>query len=191
MDLSSYSNIQTALFVKIDVPDYAVLTFSDYNRALTIDGTAYVGLGQLLSISDTSSSIRSAPGDLNISISGIPNSSIAEILNNKIKGSSVVIWRMVFDPTTGQQLAITGNPAGRFRGIITNYSLEEDWQMGAITTSNTIIFSCANSIEILSNKISGRKTNPIDQKTLYPGDLSMDRVPNLAKSNFNFGAVVK
>jgi hypothetical protein len=191
MDLSSYSNIQTALFVKIDVPDYAVLTFSDYNRALTIDGTAYVGLGQLLSISDTSSSIRTAPGDLNISISGIPNSSIAEILNNKIKGSSVVVWRMVFDPTTGQQLAITGNPAGRFRGIITNYSLEEDWQMGAITTSNTIIFSCANSIEILSNKISGRKTNPIDQKTLYPGDLSMDRVPNLAKSNFNFGAVVK
>jgi len=191
MDLSSYSNIQTALFVKIDVPDYAVLTFSDYNRALTIEGTAYVGLGQLLSISDTSSSIRTAPGDLNISISGIPNSSIAEILNNKIKGSSVVVWRMVFDPTTGQQLAITGNPAGRFRGIITNYSLEEDWQMGAITTSNTIIFSCANSIEILSNKISGRKTNPIDQKTLYPGDLSMDRVPNLAKSNFNFGAVVK
>jgi hypothetical protein len=41
------------------------------------------------------------------------------------------------------------------------------------------------------NKIAGRKTNSRDQKTFYPTDLSMDRVTQLANSNYNFGAVVK
>jgi len=43
----------------------------------------------------------------------------------------------------------------------------------------------------LSNKVSGRRTNPIDQKELYPTDPSMDRVVSLASSNFNFGAVIQ
>ena len=43
-------------------------------------------------------------------------------------------------------------------------------------------------VELLNNKVSGRQTNPRDQKLYYPTDLSMDRVPALAKSNFNFGA---
>jgi len=191
IDLSSYNSIQTSLFVKMTVPDYAVLTFSDYNRALTFGGTTYTGLGRLLAISDSSSSLRASAGDLTITISGIPNSSIAEILNNKIKGSAIEVWRWVFDPVTGQALAITGNPAGRFRGIVTNYSLEEDWDSTASTATNTILLTCASTVEILNNKVSGRRTNPTDQKALYPGDVSMDRVPTLANSNFNFGAVVK
>jgi hypothetical protein len=191
IDLTPYGAIQTSLFVSIDVPDYDVLTFSDYNRPITIDSVTYTGLGSLVAISDSTSSLRSSPGDLTITISGIPNSSIAEILNNKIKGSSVVVWRMVFDPTTGQKINITGNPAGRFRGIVSNYSLEEDWNTGSQTASNTILLTCASTVEILSNKISGRRTNPVDQNALYPSDLSMDRVPTLANSNFNFGAVIK
>jgi DNA repair exonuclease SbcCD nuclease subunit len=43
-------------------------------------------------------------------------------------------------------------------------------------------------VELLNNKTSGRRTNPGDQKEWYPTDLSMDRVPGLANSNFNFGA---
>lgn len=191
IDLTAYQSIQTNLFVKMTVPDYATMTFSDYNRALTVDGTNYTGLGRLLAISSSSSGLRASPGDLTITISGIPNSSIAEILDNKIKGSAIEVLRVVFDASTGQKLNITGNPAGRFRGIVANYSLEEDWDSNAGTATNTIILTCASTVEILTNKVSGRRTNPTDQKALYPSDLSMDRVPVLAKSNFNFGAVVK
>ena len=45
-----------------------------------------------------------------------------------------------------------------------------------------------SAINQLNNKVAGRRTNPIDQAEFYPGDQSFDRVPALAKSNFNFGA---
>lgn len=188
IDLSAYEHIQTALFCRMDVPDYEVLRFSSYNRSVTIDGETYLGLGTLLGVSDSTSELRVSGGDLSITLSGIPNTSIAEILDNKIKGSSIQVWRVVFDAITGQQLAITGNPAGRFQGIVNNYSLEEDWTPGGQSTSNTILLTCSSTVEILSNKVSGRRTNPIDQKDLYPSDVSMDRVLKLANSNFNFGA---
>lgn len=191
IDLSTYGEIETALFCRMDVPDYAILRFSNYNRPLTVNGESYNGLGTLLGITDSASSLRSSGGGLTITLSGIPNTSIAEILNNKIKGSAIQIWRVVFDPRTGQQLNIPGNPAGRFQGIVNNYSLEEDWQPGTDTSSNTMVLTCSSTVEILSNKVSGRRTNPTDQKAFYTGDLSMDRVPTLANSNFNFGAVIR
>ena len=188
IDLSSYSAIQTALFCRMDVPDYDVLRFSSFNRNVTIDGEVYSALGTLLGVTDSTSELRISPSDMTISISGIPNTSIAEILDNRIKGSAIEVWRVYFDAQTGQQLSILGNPAGRFQGIVNNYSLEEEWSNQ--TASNTIILTCSSEVEVLSNKVSGRRTNPTDQKALYPGDTSFDRVLKLSNSNYNFGAPV-
>ena len=189
LDLSNYSAIQTALFVRIDVPEYEVLTFSNYNRPLTIGDTTYTGLGSLMGITDTSSELRVSGGELTITLSGIANTNISDILTYRFKGSSVQVIRGIFDPATGQLLSIAGNPTGKFQGIVNNYSLNEEWS-GADAT-NTISLMCTSTIGVLSNKLSGRRTNPIDQKALYPTDVSMDRVPNLANSNYNFGAIVK
>jgi hypothetical protein len=175
----------------VDVPDYAVLRFSNYNIPVTINGESYTNLGTLLGVGDVSSDIRAAAGTLSVSITGIPNTSIAEVLSQTFKGSAIQIWRVFFDTQTKQVLNITGNPAGRFQGVITNFSLEEDWSQGATTTTNRITFTCSSSIDILSNKVAGRKTNSNDMKAWYPSDLSMDRVTTLAKSNYNFGAVIK
>lgn len=188
IDLSTYSAVQTALFCRMDVPDYAVLKFSSYNRNIDINGETYSALGTLLGVTDSTSELRVSGGDITITISGIPDTSIAEILDNKIKGSAILVWRVFFDAQTGEQLAITGNPAGRFQGIVNNYSLEEDWS--GREASNRIILTCASTVEVLSNKVNGRRTNPIDQKALYPTDESMDRVLKLSNSNFNFGAPV-
>lgn len=198
INLSSYKNVETAIFVKMvcnhyvanpgDTPVVQTMTFSQYDVPVTIDGVTYAPLGNLLGISETTSELRVSPGQLTITISGIPNSSIAEIVNSRIRGSTVEIWRMFFDPVTKQPLNIAGNPMGRFQGIVNNYALDEQYSGSA---TNTILLTCSSTIEVLSNKIAGRATNPIDQKQFFPNDLSMDRVPNLAKSNFNFGAVVK
>lgn len=199
-DLSSYGVIQTALVVEIYVeyykanssatPSSVYLRFSDYNLPLTVDGNVYSPTGQLLGITATENNLRAAPGGVSISLSGIPNASISEIINSRFKGSPVVIKRVLFNPTNGQLLSIAGNPVGRFEGVIENYSLQEDFTPGSQTTSNTIVFSCSSKVESLENKISGRRTNTIDQETLYPGDTSMDRVTKLSKSNFNFGAPI-
>lgn len=198
IDLSSYTAIETGLFVRIEVdyykatagssPTATVLRFSDYRGTVTIDGESYVGLGKLLNITPTTSELRGSTGSITIGISGIPNTSIAEIVNSRIKGSPVKIYRMVFDPTTGTALAITGNPAGRFFGIVSNYSLEEDYSIDDRRSTNTISLICTSNMEFLDNKVTGRKMNPKGMKAFYSSDLSFDRVPSLVGANFNFGA---
>lgn len=188
-DLSGYPAIQTALFVRIDVPDFEVLRFSNFNRPYTIDGESYTALGTLLSVSDSQSELRTVPGNLSIVISGIPNTTIGNFLNQKIRGSAVTAYRVLFD-TDSQILAIANNPTGRFQGIVDNFSIEEEFDSAAAAASSTILITCTSTVELLSNKIAGRRTNPTDEKFFFPADLSMDRVLKLSKANLNWGAPV-
>ena len=188
INLSAYRSIQTNLFVRLDIPGYQVLTFSDYHKNYTISGTNYTGLGQLLAVTNTTNNLRAAPEDVTVSISSIPSSNISAILDNKIKGSNIRIYRGFFDPTTGELLSIAGNPAGKFQGVVNNFDITDDLDIGDATGTITLTLTCTSVVELLNNKITGRRTIPTDQTLFYPGDQSMNRVPSLAKSNFNFGA---
>ena len=117
-------------------------------------------------------------------ISGIPNGNISEILDNRVKGSELVVYRGFFDPDTGNLLSITGNPAGKFHGVVSNYEIADDLTPGDDTGTITIALNVTSVVELLNNKISGRRTNPTD----FANEQSMNRVSALAKSNFNFGA---
>ena len=186
LDLSTYGEIQTALFCRIDVPDYEVLRFSNYSLPLTIDSESYTGIGNLMSVTTSASELRVSTSEVTVTISGIPSKNISDVLTYKFRGSNIIVYRAIFNPTTGILLDIPSNPVGKFRGIVNNYSLNEDWS--GTDASNTISLMCTSTIGLLNNKVTGRKTNPNDQKLYYPDDISMDRVPNLANSNFNFGA---
>ena len=186
IDLSSYRAIQTALFCRIDIPDYQVLKFSNYNKVITIDGESYTGIGNLLGVTTTANEIRISRNEVTITISGVPSQNISDVLTHKIKGSSVRVYRGIFDPKTGALLSITGNPIIKFDGLINNYSVNEDW--AGQDSSNSINFICTSIVGLMQNKIAGRRTNPLDQKAYFAGDLSMDRVPNIANSTYNFGA---
>ena len=198
INLTSYTAIQSNLCVRIEVPEYrtsagdayesTVLRFSDSPTTKTINDEDYIGLGNLMSITGSSSELRVSGGELTISITGIPSTSIGEIVNSKIKGCSVRIYRIYSSATNGATLNITGNPSGRYRGFINNYSLIEEWDNETRTSTNTISLICASAVDVLQNKISGRRTNPESMKKYYPLDISMDRVPNLENSTFNFGA---
>lgn len=183
IDLSAYRSIQTNLFVKLDIPGYAVLTFSDYHKSKTIDGQSYVGLGQLLSVSNTEDNLRAAPNEITVSISGIPSTNISDILNNKVKGSRLEIYRGFFNPNTGEEFVPVGAPKGKFQGVVSNYEIADDLDIGSDTGTITLMLTVTSVVELLSNKIAGRRTAPTD----FPNG-EMNRVPALAKSNFNFGA---
>jgi hypothetical protein len=187
LDLSSYRSIQTNLFVKLDIPGYQVLTFSDYHKPYTIAGTNYIGLGNLLAITNSTNNLRAAPSEVTISISGIPSSNITAIINNRIKGSSIKIYRGFFDPSTGELLNISGNPAGKFQGVVSNFDITDELGIGSDMGTITLTMTTTSVVQMLNNKITGRRTNPIDFGT---SDKSMDRVPGLSESNFNFGAPV-
>jgi hypothetical protein len=183
IDLSSYRSIQTNLFVKLDIPGYSVLTFSDYHKNYTIAGTNYTGLGQLLNVGNSADSLRAAPSEISISISGIPSGGAAGVINNRIKGSECKIYLGFFNINTGELLSIAGNPAGKFQGIVSNYEIADDLGMGESTGTVPLTLTVTSAAEPPQNKITGRRTNPQD----FPsGDMA--RVLPLQKSNFNFGA---
>ena len=180
--------IQSNLFVRIEISPSNILRFSDLVSSYTLNGEVYQGLGRLMDITSTTSDLRVSGNDVTVTVSGIPNTSISEILNTKIKGAEVKIYRALFYPDyTNTLIPIDGNPIGRFFGFVNNYQLAEDYDIETRTASNTIIMTCSSVVDVLDNKISGRKTNPASQKSFYPNDRGMDRVPTLVNSVFNFG----
>ena len=195
INLDSYVSVRTALFVRIAVDEYRttsgggytsqILRFSDHNANFTINGESYVPLGNLLAVSSSSSELRPSSNTVTLTLSGIPNTSIAEIIYSKIKGSPVNIYRGYFNSSTG---ATIGTTVGRFVGSVNNVSIEEEFDVLERTASNSIQIECASNIDILSRKIAGRKTGPESMKKFYPIDASFDRVPTLADTTFNFGA---
>lgn len=188
--LRDLSAIQANNFVKMVIPDTGTLTFSDYHTSYTIDSVAYTGLGSLLAITDTVSELRSSSSEVSVSIAGIPISQVATIINSQIVASEITIYRVFFDSTTGAALDLDiGNPLVKFRGRITNYTIQDDRVSVADSGTGTIVITITASSEIatLEQKISGRRTNPVDHRRLYPTDPSMDRVPTIARSNYNFG----
>lgn len=198
INLSSYKLLQSNLFVRIDVeyykqysysaPEAKILTFSDRRESVTIDEQEYIGLGNFMGITSSQSELRASSSEVTITISGIPNTSLFEIINSKIKGSPVKIYRCLFNAETNEMLDVPGNPLNRFQGYVNNYSLQEDWDNGTRTATNTIVLVCSSKVDLLTNKVTGRRTNPEDQAKFYPGDKSMDRVPSLIGANFDFGA---
>jgi hypothetical protein len=198
INLSSYNNIECGLFVRIECDKYRanesssftsqILRFSDINRPIIIDGETYTGLGRLLGITASQSELRVSTNDVTVTLSGIPNSSLEEIMASRLKGSSVKIYRGIFNSVTGALLSITDNPVGRFNGYITNFSLGEEYDYDNKNASNTIVINCSSTVSILEKRVSGRKTNSDSMKYFYPTDVSMDRVSQLASTYFNFGA---
>jgi hypothetical protein len=199
--LYDQQNIRSHLLCKVIIPEYKIypgdtpqavaLTFSDLNRGNNIvyDGYTYIGLGVLMGVTTSNSELKPSSSELTITVTGIPNESIYQILNSKIKGCQVIIYRVICDGVTGEVLnLIEANPFARFRGFVNNYSLQEEYDVNTRTSRNTMLLICKSSLDVLQNKIAGRLTNPTSEKKYFPYDLSMDRVPALQNTSFNFGA---
>lgn len=188
LDLTSYGSVGSNLFIKITLPS-STLLFSDRLSSTVINSDTYVGLGKLLAVSGSNSELKSSSGEVTVSISGIPNSSITDITNANIKGSNIRIVRGLFNATTDSLLtSVAGNPINRFVGYVNNISLEEDYDVDSKTSTNTLIMSCASNVDVLNNKVAGRRTNSSSEKKYFPTDLGMDRVATLENSYFDFGA---
>jgi hypothetical protein len=199
MALSDYSHVRTALFVKISVAEYLqsggglgpeTLLFSDHYKEYELfAGETYTALGNLMNVTSSNRELSSSSSTVTVTISGIPNQSIKEIIESKIKSSPIEIYRAFFSQD-GQLIddGTTLNPIGRYIGYINNYSLQEEWDAENRLSSNTIVLECNSNIDLLAKKQAGRKTNPTSMKKFYPTDVSFDRVPALVKANINWGS---
>ena len=174
LDLSNYSRIQQALFVRMTVPEYGVLRMSTYDVPFDIvedDGLTYTYTpqGVLLSVSEFNNEIQPTKNDVTISLAAIDQSFVAGMMGYALKGSPVTIRRVFFDAATGIKLNIAGNPSVRFKGIIANYSFNDEYNQFTDSTTTTISVSCSNITSVLENKINQQLTNNAERKYLYPG----------------------
>jgi len=193
-NLDSYTSVKVGLFVRLQIDQYRttssgaysseVLRFSDYDAPVTINGETYTALGEFLSVTSSTSELRPSENPVTIGLSGIPTNNINEIVHSKIKGAPISIYRGYFNQA-GVQI---GDFGGRFIGSVNNYSIQEEFDIDSRTSSHILMLECSSSVGLLSQKIAGRKTNPQSQKTFYPSDTAMDRVPTIKGTKFNFGA---
>lgn len=199
--LSSYKNIRSHLLIELYIPEYKVnstdiaaptiVAFSDLNRGnrYTYNGVEFAGLGSLLSVTSSNNELRPTSTEMTITITGLGSIVPGFVINSKLKGCPIVIYRLLFDPITGEPLEVyNGNPFAKFSGVVNNYGLNEEYDVNSRTSNNTISLICKSDYDYLQNKITGRFTNPTSEKSFYPADLSMDRVPALQNTSFNFGA---
>jgi len=180
------NNISHALFLDVQIGGNVYYMSSAY-KPITIGSNTYNELGTFLTIDDFSDNIRQTQGDIALSLSGIPSEAdyMAQILAEPIKGGNVTIQRGFFDLTTNE--IITGQVFTRYKGVITNFSVQDDASRidDKETMTVTVMTSSINSV--LKEQISGQRTNPEERKRLFTGDKVFDEIPNLYNTAFDFG----
>jgi hypothetical protein len=186
VDLSSYPAVQTAMFCALTLPTETA-TFTDWPYNYTLGTVSYTGLGQLMTITDTTSELAITRQQVTITISGLAANAISRVLSTNIKGSAISVQRALFDPQTHQLLSVSPNPMGKFQGYVNNYAVNETWS--GTTTTNTVSLICNSRIDQHTNKVSGRRTNPADETYWFPADTAMANIRAIASTTYNFGGL--
>lgn len=182
LNLSSYSAVKQAAFVRMTIPNYGILRFSSHDVPFSItesDNVAYTysPLGILLGISEFNNELTPSGSDVTISMSAIEQAFVASMMDYKLKGSSVTIYRVFFDANTGVKLNITGNPSLRFQGIIANYSFNDEFNQFSEVATTTVSVSCSSLVKVLEQKIVGQRTNDYERKYNFPGYICTATIP--------------
>mgnify|MGYP000116760895 CR=1 FL=1 len=102
LDLSSYGAIKQAAFVRMVIPNYDIIRFSSHDVPVNITESdnvsyTYTPMGILLGISEFNNELTPSGSDVTISMSAIEQTFVASMMDYKLKGSSVTIYRVFFD----------------------------------------------------------------------------------------------
>lgn len=180
------TRISHALFIDLTLGNVTYYISSAF-RPITISGNVYTELGSFLNVGEVTDDLKTTNGDITITLSGIPSDAnyMDIVLSTPIKGGSVRIRRGFFDPDA--YTLLTGQLYERYRGVITNYVVDETVDIMGGELTNTIGITCASINTVLENKIAGQRTNTTDRQRYFPGDISFDRVKVLQNTSFDFG----
>ena len=187
MNALDSKSIRTAEFVRLTTVNQGEIAMSNLPYTTVIEGISFNTLGSLLQISNIQRDLKSTSNDISISFTGIDPNAVAIILDAKVKGSKVEIWRGFFD--SNYQIITSPNLQffSRFVGFVTNVSITEEFSPELDSRVATATVSCSSFRSVLENSQSGIRTNPNFWKMKYPSDSSFDRVPLIENTAFDFG----
>ena len=150
---------------------------------LDIGADTYTAAAQLLNIGSTSDNIEATDDSLAIGLSGIDGSVTSAILNSKVPGSEVNIYRGFFNEATG---ALVDTPYLVWSGQASGYSVT-DSQNGDLEDSIDIQVECKSLLSAIMERQSGLYTSLSSVQSVTSTDTSMEFVAGLATRKFNFG----
>jgi len=182
-------SIRQAEFIRLTLPSN-IYTFCNAAAAIEVNGITFTNLGSLLQLSDIKRDVKANSSDLSISLTGVDGTNIAIVLGSELKGSRIEVWRGFLDSNNQIIQSPTQQFFKRYQGIVSNFSITEDWNEQARTRVATVGLSCASFRTILENRVGGVRTTPKIWQVYYPADTSMNRVPTIAGSYFDFGGEV-
>lgn len=180
------SSIRQAEFIRLTLPTNTY-TFCNAASPITVNGITFTNLGSLLQLSDIKRDIKATSSDLSISLTGVDGTNVAIVLGSNIKGSRIEVWRGFLDSNNQIITTPTQQFFKRYQGIVSNFSITEDFNEQLRIRVATVGLSCASFRTILENRVGGVRTTPKIWQAYYPGDTSMNRVPTIAGSYFDFG----
>jgi len=180
------SSIQQAEFIRLTLPSNTY-TFCNAASPITVNGLTFTNLGSLLQLSDIKRDIKATSSDLSVSLTGVDGTNVAVVLGADIKGSRIEVWRGFLDSNNQIITTPTQQFFKRYQGIVSNFSITEDFNEQLRIRVATVGLSCASFRTILENRVGGVRTTPKIWQVYYPGDTSMNRVPAIAGSYFDFG----
>lgn len=171
------SSITTGTFVSLQLGDNTYYVSDAYNT-ITVNSNSYVPVGALLSVSDFTYDYKTTQGTVEFALSGIPNTTdyMQIVQSEKIRGGDVEIRRVFFDNDTLEPLS--GAEYLRFKGLISNYVIEEETNVFQGASTNSIIFQCSSVYSVLANKISGQRTNGSERRRFF-SDTTFDNTSSI------------
>lgn len=157
--------LHTAHLVHIVLTDTVGATYdvfvTEYHKDVSYGGNTYQASGHLLSISDIATTSDLQINDITISMSGIDQTKISEVLTYNYIDREVEILRALIDDDD----AVYANPVCVFKGRINNPSITDDPNGGT-----SIVSINASSYLADFDRKPSRHTNHLEHNYYYPND---------------------
>lgn len=167
-------NVPMIVFVEMDFPS-GFLRVNNSAQTFTWDSKSWIGVGALGSIDAIQETSDMSAAGLAFNISGIATEYISVALGQKYQGRSCKVW---FAPLDADHQVIA-DPIGSF-----NYHMDTmDIEVGATAT---IRVTAESRLIDWERAPVSRYTNE-EQQRLYPGDLGLEFVPQMAEKEIRWG----
>jgi len=145
----------------------------------TILSQDYLGLGNLMAISQLSESADIKANGINIRVNGLDTSILAQGFNETQQGVIVNVYFGVLT-TTDNALAIVDTPYQIFSGTVDTVSISEDGD------TSVIDYSIESKLISLEKALDFRYTDQ-DQKFFFPNDKGLEFVDDLQDKTIDWG----
>ena len=144
--------------------DDGTVRMTDAHRELVSGGNTYTPLGHYLGFQMSSEDVAMTTGEMTLSVSGIDQTFISSMLNERYLNRRVVLQQILFDG----DLQIVADAVILFDGNISDQVITDN-----PGNKSAIAFKVSNVWSRMSRK-RGRHTNTNEQQFEFPGDLGFD-----------------